>query len=169
MEVRIIEPLWNMTVGQRIELVCQSSGSRPPAKIMWRKNQKLLEHYSESTSDDGAVTTNFLTFIPTKEDDGKLLTCIAYNPQFNDLRIESSLQLSINCNVNYKLWSINQMRSACLSALDEPILSLLLGASVQLQEIVEGNTVYFDCDIQVSFNVVLFPKRSFPCYAVTRY
>lgn len=34
-EVRIIEPLMNMTVGQRVELVCQASGSRPPAKINW--------------------------------------------------------------------------------------------------------------------------------------
>lgn len=37
-----------------------------------------------------------------------------------------------------------------LCLLDEPILSLLLGASVQRQEIVEGSTVYFDCNIQVS-------------------
>ena len=87
-----------MTVGQRVELVCQSSGSRPPAKITWKKNQKLLEHYSESTSDDGTVTTNFLTFVPTKEDDGKLLACMAFNPQFSDFRIEDSLHLDVHCN-----------------------------------------------------------------------
>ncbi|KAI2803229.1 hypothetical protein BLOT_007352 [Blomia tropicalis] len=128
-EVRIIEPIQNMTVGQRVELVCQSSGSRPPAKITWKKNQKLLEHYSESTSDDGAVTTNFLTFVPTKEDDGKLLACMAFNPQFSDFRIEDSLHL----DVHYA-----------------PILSLLLGASIQRQEILEGSDVYFDCNIQAN-------------------
>lgn len=88
----------NMTAGQRVELVCQSSGSRPPAKISWRKNEKILEHYSESTSDDGAVTTNFLTFVPTKEDNGKLLVCAAYNPQFSYFRIENALYLDVHCN-----------------------------------------------------------------------
>ena len=97
-EVRIIEPLENMTVGQRVELVCQSSGSRPPAKITWKKNQKLLEHYSESTSDDGTVTTNFLTFVPTKEDNGIILACTAFNPQFSDFKIEDTLHLDVHCN-----------------------------------------------------------------------
>lgn len=35
--------------------------------------------------------------------------------------------------------------------LDAPILSLLLGASAQRQEILEGSNVYFDCNIQVSW------------------
>lgn len=68
------------------------------APVSWRKNQKLLEHYSESTSDDGAVTTNFLTFVPNKEDNGKLLACTAFNPQFSDFRIEDTLHLDVHCN-----------------------------------------------------------------------
>lgn len=149
----------NMTVGQRVELVCQASGSRPPAKINWfmsdlvskgqfivlvdnnnnnklvstyednnlvgivfiinefdfilvylqnapvnwRKNEKLLEHYSESTSDDGAVTTNFLTFVPSKEDNDKLLACTAINEQFSNFRIEDTLHLDVHCNYDQAL------------------------------------------------------------------
>lgn len=189
-EVRIIEPIQNMTVGQRVELVCQSSGSRPPAKITWKKNQKLLEHYSESTSDDGTVTTNFLTFVPTKEDDGKLLACMAFNPQFSDFRIEDSLHLDVHCNywthsmtschtyspftlhLLFCLYSLSPSvspffpflmdlnRSWPTPLLDAPILSLLLGASIQRQEILEGSDVYFDCNIQVSFQLFNITSRS---------
>ena len=33
---------------------------------------------------------------------------------------------------------------------DAPLLSLILGASIQHQEILEGSDVYFECNIQVS-------------------
>lgn len=87
-----------MTVGQKIELVCQSSGSRPPAKIEWRKDGKLMEHFSETTSDDGSVTTNYLAFIPTIDDNGRQLSCVAKNPQFKRFELEDRIELNIQCN-----------------------------------------------------------------------
>lgn len=132
------------------------------APVSWRKNQKLLEHYSESTSDDGAVTTNFLTFVPSKEDNGKLLACTAINEQFSNFRIEDTLHLDVHCNYDQALLPL-----LCLSlpakhywtfllCVDAPILSLLLGASAQRQEILEGSNVYFDCNIQVSWQTAFF-------------
>ncbi|KAH9522415.1 hypothetical protein DERF_005989 [Dermatophagoides farinae] len=128
-EVKIVRPLHNMTVGQKIELVCQSSGSRPPAKIEWRKDGKLMEHFSETTSDDGSVTTNYLAFIPTIDDNGRQLSCVAKNPQFKRFELEDRIEL----NIQYA-----------------PILSLLLGANAKQQEIVEDSSVYFDCNIQAN-------------------
>ncbi|CAG2113822.1 unnamed protein product, partial [Medioppia subpectinata] len=128
-EVRILTPVYNMSAGERLELVCQSSGSRPPAKIQWWKGGALMEHIGESTSDDGSVTTNFLAFVPSVDDNGKALSCSATNPTFPAFKLEDG-------------WKINVLYA--------PLLSLILGASIQHQEILEGSDVYFECNIQAN-------------------
>lgn len=45
----------NMTVGQRVELVCQASGSRPPAKINWFMSDLVSEDnllFAHNNNDD---------------------------------------------------------------------------------------------------------------------
>lgn len=96
-EVRIITPVHNMSAGERVELVCQSSGSRPPAKIMWWKGNSAMEHIGESTSDDGSVTTNFLAFVPSVEDNGKSLSCSATNPQFPQFQLKDGWNMNVLC------------------------------------------------------------------------
>ncbi len=96
-EVRIITPMHNMSAGERVELVCQSSGSRPPAKIMWWKGNNAMEHIGESTSDDGSVTTNFLAFVPSVEDNGKSLSCSATNPQFPQFQLKDGWNMNVLC------------------------------------------------------------------------
>ena len=102
-EVRIITPMHNMSGGERVELVCQSSGSRPPARIHWRKGSVPIEHSGESTSDDGSVTTNFLAFVPSVEDNGKRLSCSATNTQFPEFQLEDSWTLNVLCMKAIKL------------------------------------------------------------------
>jgi hypothetical protein len=107
-EVRIITPMHNMSAGERVELVCQSSGSRPPAKIIWSKGSAQIEHVGESTSDDGSVTTNFLAFVPSVEDNGKKLSCEATNPQFPEFRLQDGWTINVLCmslsNIRYELF-----------------------------------------------------------------
>ncbi|XP_054168583.1 synaptogenesis protein syg-2-like [Oppia nitens] len=128
-EVRIITPAHNMSAGDRVELVCQSSGSRPAAKINWWKGSTQIDSSGESTSDDGSVTTNFLTFMPSIDDNGKTLSCCVTNLKFPDFELKNN-------------WTLNVLYA--------PILSLILGASVQHQEILEGSDVYFECNIQAN-------------------
>lgn len=96
-EVRIITPLHNMSAGERVELVCQSSGSRPPARITWWKGDLQMEHVGESTSDDGSVTTNFLAFVPSVDDNGKYLQCSASNPQFPQFHLNDGWVINVLC------------------------------------------------------------------------
>ena len=56
-----------------------------------------MEHSGESTSDDGSVTTNFLAFVPSVEDNGKTLSCSATNPQFPDFQLEDYWTLNVLC------------------------------------------------------------------------
>jgi len=96
-QVQIIRPASAMRVGERVELVCQSSGSRPPARIAWEKGGRSIGAHTESSSDDGTVTTNFLTFVPAVEDNGRVLVCRATNPQFADFYLEDRLVLDVHC------------------------------------------------------------------------
>ncbi|RWS15129.1 hemicentin-2-like protein, partial [Dinothrombium tinctorium] len=128
-EVKIITQLPNMLANERYEFVCQSSGSRPPAKLAWFKDGVQLPSVGESTSDDGSVTTNFLTLVPSLDDNNKQLLCSAQNPRFPTATMEDSFVLKVHFG---------------------PILSLALGASIQHQEILEGSDVFFECNIQAN-------------------
>ncbi|CAG2117710.1 unnamed protein product, partial [Medioppia subpectinata] len=55
------------------------SRSKPPAVLIWFKNNKQLTHSQESVSSDGNTTTSVLNLMPTVADDGALLTCRAQN------------------------------------------------------------------------------------------
>jgi hypothetical protein len=109
-EVRIITPAHNMSAGDRVELVCQSSGSRPPAKIQWSKGSTQMESSGESTSDDGSVTTNFLAFVPSVEDNGKRLSCSATNPQFPDFQLQDNWTLNVLCMKCFHLFIPSPIR-----------------------------------------------------------
>lgn len=56
-----------------------------------------MEHIGESTSDDGSVTTSFLAFVPSVEDNGKSLSCSATNPQFPEFRLEDGWTITVLC------------------------------------------------------------------------
>uniref|UniRef100_T1K7M0 Ig-like domain-containing protein n=1 Tax=Tetranychus urticae TaxID=32264 RepID=T1K7M0_TETUR len=128
-EIKLINAPSVMLTGTQYELICQSIGSRPSAKINWFKDGQLLTGLGESTSEDGSVTTAYLTFVPSVDDNGKKLTCSAVNDKFPDFFLEESLILKVNF---------------------VPILSLALGSSIQNKDIMEGSDVYFECNIQSS-------------------
>lgn len=96
-EVRILSPVYNMTAGDVVELVCQSSGSRPSAKLSWWRGETRMDEIGESVSDDGLVTTSFLTFVPSVDDNGKFITCSATNPQFPQYKMDDGWQMNVKC------------------------------------------------------------------------
>ncbi|CAL1282679.1 unnamed protein product [Larinioides sclopetarius] len=127
-EVQITTPNRPCSAGERIEVVCVSKGSRPPAKISWWKDGKDLKRYAtEEILDD--VTTSKLFFTPSSDDNEKTLICRAENPVNADSALEDQWVL----NVYYA-----------------PIVSVSLTASQQNELIREGSDVHLECNIQAN-------------------
>ncbi|XP_071040022.1 nephrin-like isoform X1 [Parasteatoda tepidariorum] len=116
----------SLKVGSKIEINCQSEGSRPPARISWRKGLENIDQLAVQNI-YGSMTFSTLTFVPKIEDHNKTLTCEALNPKLP----KSSLQDSWTLNILYP-----------------PQLTLVFGASVKQAHIHEGSDVYFECNIQ---------------------
>ncbi|XP_042862428.1 nephrin-like [Penaeus japonicus] len=108
-------------------IVCESAGSRPPPLVTWRLHDTILTTHTETTSQDGNLTTSELKWTPTVGDVGKVLSCqaesekIAYPP----LIVEWHLDIYYT-----------------------PITILKPGKSLNLSNIEEGDDVYFECSIQ---------------------
>ncbi|KAK5647693.1 hypothetical protein RI129_002585 [Pyrocoelia pectoralis] len=125
-DVKILGANQALSAGRRYDLLCQSSGSRPPASITWWKNGQRLEKTKETTSNDGNTTTSTLSFIARKEDDGKYLSCRAENKMLSADGLEDGWKLEIQYT---------------------PEAKIILGTSLNPDTIREGTDVYFDCII----------------------
>ncbi|CAD0206042.1 unnamed protein product [Chrysodeixis includens] len=83
-----LRPLWvrlqggkrPLVAGQSTELVCQAVGARPKPTISWWKGGTRLKTVRETTSTDGNVTSSILTFVPSIEDAGRVLSCKPCSP-----------------------------------------------------------------------------------------
>lgn len=124
LDVRILEPKQPFTAGRKYELICQSIGSRPPAKVTWWIGGHRSDRTKDTTSTDGNTTTSVLQFIPHKMDSGKYLSCRAENQFVSKEALESGWELKINYI---------------------PEARIVLGASLRPDGIKEGADVYFDC------------------------
>ena len=87
-------------------LVCESSGSRPPATITWWMGVTRLKTDTTTTttatdeqvvSVDGNTTTSRLSLTATLDDIGKQVTCRAENTHIASSAIEDTITLDINC------------------------------------------------------------------------
>ncbi|BES99173.1 CD80-like C2-set immunoglobulin domain [Nesidiocoris tenuis] len=100
LDVRILAESQALSAGRRYDIPCRSSGSRPPAKVTWLKNGQRLEKTKDTSSNDGNTTTSTLSFIATKDDDGKNLTCQAENTALSSKPIFDYWTLHIHCEYN---------------------------------------------------------------------
>lgn len=101
--MRILPPRHKLLVGKTSEIVCQSTGSKPSAHIEWRVGTNKLESLTQQTSDDGSVTTGFLSYVPSIDDNHKQLSCLARNSRFNDDPLSDTIKLDIRCKYNLSL------------------------------------------------------------------
>ena len=77
-DVAIVSFKRPLTAGEKTEVICQSRGSRPPATLSWFLNdQPIRDFVSQSTSEDGNLTTSILNFVPSPHADGHVLRCQA--------------------------------------------------------------------------------------------
>ncbi|RZF42473.1 hypothetical protein LSTR_LSTR004392 [Laodelphax striatellus] len=112
---------------ERYEVKCESAGSKPPAVITWYKAKKQLRKVKDEYRDNKNVTISTLMFTPTTDDDGKVITCRAENPQ-------------VQGQYQEELWTIQVVYP--------PIVSLWLGSTLNASDIKEGDDVYFECHVK---------------------
>ncbi|XP_063232164.1 nephrin-like [Bacillus rossius redtenbacheri] len=130
-----LRPLWARLLGNNrplsadnnYEIQCEAVGSRPPPVITWWKGSVPLRSVNELKSKDGNVTTSTLTFMPSMEDGGKVLTCRASNALIADSTLEDGWVLNVH---------------------HVPVVNLELGSNLNASTIREGVDVYFDCSIK---------------------
>ncbi|XP_047356608.1 nephrin-like isoform X2 [Vespa velutina] len=127
LEVKIRDANQPLSAGKRYELVCRTSGSRPPAIVTWWRNGQRLVDSKETTSSDGNTTSSVLSFMATKADAGRHLSCRAENSIMGSAPIEDDWILEIQYT---------------------PETKIQLGTSLDPSTIREGMDVYFDCLIQ---------------------
>ncbi|XP_050087779.1 neural cell adhesion molecule 1-like [Anopheles aquasalis] len=127
LSVKIMNPQTPLVADRRYEICCESVGSRPNAIITWYKGKRQLRRAKEEILNN--TTRSELSFVPTTEDDGKLITCRAENPNVTGLFLETS-------------WKIEVVYP--------PIVSLRLGSTLSADDIKEGDDVYFECHVQAN-------------------
>ncbi|XP_058059967.1 nephrin-like [Anopheles bellator] len=123
--VKILNSTESLAAHREYQIVCQSTGARPNAIIQWTKGKKTLKRIREHTIRN--TTVSVLTFVPTVEDDGRLLGCRAQNPKVPGLFLEHFQNISVHY---------------------PPLVNLQLGSTLAMDDIKEGDDIYFECKIQ---------------------
>ena len=82
-DVQILTNRTKLLAGRKIDINCQTYGSKPAAIIKWFHNDKQLITTASNTieSYESNKTFSSITFKPTVYDNGSLLKCRAYNPR----------------------------------------------------------------------------------------
>ncbi|EDV92962.1 hemicentin-1 [Drosophila grimshawi] len=109
------------------DIECKSSGSKPPALITWWKANKQLKKLTKNFNEPDNQSLSILTFAPTREDDGKYLTCRAENQFIDGSSIEDKWRLIVHY---------------------QPTTVLKMGSSLNPDDIKEGDDAYFECLVQ---------------------
>ncbi|XP_058120917.1 uncharacterized protein LOC131290367 [Anopheles ziemanni] len=123
--VKILNSTESLAAHKEYQIVCQSTGARPNAVIQWTKGKKTLKRIKEHSVRN--TTVSVLTFVPTVEDDGRLLGCRAQNPKVVGLFLEHFQNISVHY---------------------PPVVILHLGSTLAMDDIKEGDDIYFECKIQ---------------------
>lgn len=86
-----------LTSGVKVHLSCSTAGARPIPEIVWTKGSQVMQGSSQSvrhrsvtnehiqdknlnflsqkTSSNGNITTSDIVYLPTPEDNGKVIAC----------------------------------------------------------------------------------------------
>ncbi|XP_066943140.1 contactin-4-like [Macrobrachium rosenbergii] len=135
--------------GERYQIVCESSGSRPTATITWWKNSILMTDARTQVFQEGNVSRSTLHLMPSLSDDGVHISCRAKNPLVPAAVMEDSIKLKVHYT---------------------PRLSLAAGQNLDMEDIKEGDDVYFECGILANpkvFKVQWFHNGEEICQNVT--
>ncbi|XP_064469296.1 protein turtle homolog B-like [Ornithodoros turicata] len=130
LDVTIQPPNRPLSADQELELVCTSSGSRPPALLTWWKGGEQLISSKEHQMQEGLSTSSsVIIFTPRAEDNGQVLSCRAENQFIAGSAIEEGWKLDVFYT---------------------PRVMLQLGQNLKAHDIQEGNDVYLECLVDAS-------------------
>uniref|UniRef100_A0A1B6C275 Uncharacterized protein n=1 Tax=Clastoptera arizonana TaxID=38151 RepID=A0A1B6C275_9HEMI len=127
--VKIVTPNEMLSAGKSRQLMCESTGSFPPAKVTWLLDGEPLKHAAIMSQDDENSTRSTLILRPDEEDNGKELACRAENPKFRGGIIEDRRYI----RVAYP-----------------PIPSITLGSAVGVEELKEGDNIQLICEVRAN-------------------
>ncbi|KZC06460.1 PREDICTED: hemicentin-2-like [Dufourea novaeangliae] len=93
--VKIILSEEQIYAGRPIAARCETWGSSPAARIVWRLGEQVIGEPNVSTTQRSNSTVSKLALALGKDDDGKELTCRAENPRFPGGNLEQTKVLSV--------------------------------------------------------------------------
>lgn len=100
--MNILNSSLTLVADRKYEIHCVSSGSRPDAIITWFKSKKSLKRIRDYSKNN--ETTSILNFVPSIEDNGKMLTCHAENPNVAGMYVEDSWNMSVYCEYSHGIF-----------------------------------------------------------------
>lgn len=83
--------------GRPITARCETWGSSPAARIIWRLGEQVIGDPNMSTTQKSNTTVSKLALFLSKEDDEKELICRAENPRFPGGALEEVKTLRVYC------------------------------------------------------------------------
>ncbi|KAL6256355.1 hypothetical protein P5V15_012472 [Pogonomyrmex californicus] len=113
--------------GRPITVKCETWGSSPAARIIWRLGEHVIGDSNISTTQRTNSTMSRLALILSKEDDGKELICRAENPRFPGGVLEEVKTLHISY---------------------APVVVARLATGYVLDTLREGDDLKLICDVQ---------------------
>ncbi|XP_069981058.1 synaptogenesis protein syg-2 [Penaeus vannamei] len=96
LDVRILGAMESLSEGERYEIVCESSGSRPTATISWWKNGMLMTDTKTEVFHEGNVSRSTLYLTPSVADHDTYVSCRAKNPLVPSAVLEDSKKLNVH-------------------------------------------------------------------------
>lgn len=95
--VKIVLSEDQIFAGRPIAARCETWGSSPAARIIWRLGEHVISDPNVSTTQRSNSTVSKLALVLSKDDDGKELICRAENPRFPGGVLEEAKTLRVAC------------------------------------------------------------------------
>lgn len=110
---------------------------------------------NRQTSANGNITTSDIVYLPTPEDNGKVIACSvpveekanAPTLSIKDTRI---LDIKRKCRVTAFVFIRNQLWNDFIPSPDAPIVTLSLGSNLDPKNLAKGTDVYLECRIEAN-------------------
>lgn len=96
----------HLSAGKKVQITCESGGSRPAATIIWRLNGSLLTEHKETVHAN--TTRSVLTLLPKALHHGSKISCTAENPKMYSSAIEDIKVLNVSCK-SFKFENIHSL------------------------------------------------------------
>jgi len=111
--VKIVLNEEQIFAGRPIAAKCETWGSSPAARIVWRLGEHVIGDPNVSTTQRSNSTVSKLALVLSKDDDGKELVCRAENPRFPGGVLEEIKMLRISCEFSTLQCPLSNLVSQC--------------------------------------------------------